>query len=252
MAQSFTRSIRFEGILNFRDLGGYSTLSGRLVKRRWIFRSGELRFMTDHDFARLTGELKIRSVIDLRNPVAGQAYPEVIRIARSGVRYHGLPLITGQDRQKEKEDYPKYHDMGEVYLYRISHQRYSRHIVEALELIADPENQPLLFHCAAGKDRSGVLAAILLSVLGVADEDVVTDYILSAYAMPDMRRRLENDPVTADAAGGLPEYHWEAEPDSMYLVLAGLRQKYGSVSEYVKSSGASASLIERLQNTLLV
>ncbi len=252
MAQSFSRNIQFEGILNFRDLGGYSTLSGRLVKRRWIFRSGELRFMTDNDFYKLKNEVGIKSILDLTNEITEQNPADITRLVNGGIRVYSAQFSTGQTHNKEGEEYQNFTNMGEAYLWRIGYQQYSKRIIEALEILADPANYPLLFHCAAGKDRTGILAAIMLGLLNVVDDDIVTDYILSATSMLELRKRWKPDSLMGGMVKDLPEYTWGAEPDSMYLFLAGLRQKYGSISEYVKSSGASANLIERLQNTLLV
>ena len=68
--------------------------------------------------------------------------------------------------------------MGEAFLFRIRHQEYAKPIIAALEIIANPKNHPLLFHCGAGKNRSGLLAAFVVSILGVSDDDIIADYTL--------------------------------------------------------------------------
>jgi protein-tyrosine phosphatase len=121
-----------------------------------------------------------------------------------------------------------------------------------MEIIADPENHPLLFHCGAGKDRSGIVAAFILSVLGVADGDIIGDYILSAPYMPDLVTRLMEDPETPEDVKNLPAYTWEATSASMRWFLSFLKREYGSAREYLEMHGAEKSLFSRLEKALLI
>jgi hypothetical protein len=93
-----------------------------------------------------------------------------------------------------------------------------------------PFNHPLIFHCSVGKDRTGVLAAMLLAAAGVIDEDIVHDYTLSAPFIPEIRERFGNDPAAAAEVKALP----------------------GSASGYLEAQGADRSLPRRLQEALLV
>ena len=171
---SYSRHIIFESVPNFRDLGGYQTRGGHEVAWRRLFRSGELHRMTTRDLTRLREEIRLTSVLDLRN-VTELERRGVGPLSEIGVRYYNVPLLTGS------KDYNKEHfsNMGEVYLFCIRDKQYGKRVVEALEIIAEPSNHPLVFHCAGGKDRTGILAAVVLSVLGVADEDIIKDYTLS-------------------------------------------------------------------------
>jgi protein-tyrosine phosphatase len=141
--------------------------------------------------------------------------------------------------------------MGEVYLFRIGHTEYVKKIIEAMRVIAEPVNYPLVFHCGAGKDRTGLLAAFVLSVLGVADDDIVKDYSLSAPYMKDLITRLMNEPGTPDDIKNLPAYTWEAAPESMELFLSTLKREYGSIQQYIMKQGAELSLINLLKRSLL-
>src|SRR5262247_117079 len=103
--------------------------------------------------------------------------------------------------------------MGELYLHRITEQPFASRLVDALEIIAERDNHPLVFHCSAGKDRAGVLAAMALAAIGIVDEDVVEDYTLSARFMKDIRNRMHGDPETAEGVKGLPDFQWEASAE---------------------------------------
>ena len=125
-------------------------------------------------------------------------------------------------------------------------------LVDSLELIADRNNHPLVFHCSVGKDRTGVLAAMLLAAAGVMDEDIIHDYTLSAPFMPEIRDRMRNDPAASPEVKELPDFQWEASAESMARFLALLRREYGSVAGYLEAQGADNSLPRRLQEALFI
>jgi len=249
---SYPRHIELESVLNFRDLGGYRTRRGQTVAWRRLFRSGELHHMTERDITRLKEEIGLHSVIDLRRTIELEQVG-VGCLNEVGVKYYNIPLITisDSDRDKERVIFKDFSNQGEVYLYRIRHEEFGRRMVEALEIIAEPDNHPLVFHCTAGKDRTGVLAAIVLGILDVMDEDIIQDYTLSAPYMKEGINRWNSDPRMAEAIKNLPEYRLEASPESMALLLSTLKGEYGSVRGYVEAQGVKESLIHRLENTLL-
>jgi protein-tyrosine phosphatase len=208
MSQPYSRHIRFESVPNFRDLGGFRTHDGRTVAWRRLFRSAALHRMSDRDIARLKQEIRPRAVIDLRTPRDPDKNPEAVLLEEMGARYHAIPFSTWpwvgawRDEAQARANAP---NMGEIYLSRISEQPFGKRLVEALEIIADKNNHPLVFHCSAGKDRTGVLAAMVLTAMGIVDEDVVEDYVLSAPLMKDIRNRMTSDPETAQGLTGLPD-----------------------------------------------
>ncbi len=102
------------------------------------------------------------------------------------------------------------------------------------------------------KDRTGVLAALLLSILGVGDKYIVDDYILTAHYMKDFYTRLISEPNTPEEVKNLPGYTWEASKESMYLFLSGIKNKYGSAKDYIKTHGGKQSLFNNLEKALLV
>lgn len=244
--QSYPRQIRFEAVFNFRDLGGYWTPGGQTVAWRRLFRSSELHHMTSHDIIQLKEEIRLRSVIDLRS--SRQLEP-LSPLNEVGVEYYNIPLI-GRGNGPENVR-PDFSNMGEVYSYLVRHEEFGRRVVEALEIIAEPSNLPLVFHCSAGKDRTGILTAIVLGILRVTDEDIIEDYTLTAPYMKELIIRWNNDAGAAEALKNVPEYLLEASPESMISFLSTLKREYGSARGYVEAHGAGVSLTHRLETSLL-
>ena len=250
MSELYSRHIKFEHVINFRDLGGYRARDGYTVAWRRLFRSGEFRNMTRSDLDRLTGEIGVTSVIDLRSGIEVERQG-VGLLSEADIRYHNISFLAGGNREEDERLFKEFTNMGEFYLHLVRKSEFGERIAAALEIIAEPENHPLVFHCAIGKDRTGILAAVLLSVLGVKDEDIIEDYSLSAPYMEELLDRINNDPEMAKAIKPLPDYFWKAAPESMALFLSTLRREYGSVRDYVKAQGVEPSLIERLEGALL-
>jgi protein-tyrosine phosphatase len=170
MNETYSRHIKLERVLNFRDIGGYPTREGRTVAWRRVFRSGTLIRMSPGDSTRLTEEIGLNFVLDLRSGLEIQK--GICPLSPTLVNYHNLPLMTdGGNREEEERLFGQMTNMGQFYLYLLETPEFGQRIVAALEFIAEPDKHPLVFHCSAGKDRTGILTAVLLSVLGVADKD---------------------------------------------------------------------------------
>lgn len=252
MAEQHSRHLNFESVTNFRDLGGYRTRTGRTVAWRRLFRSGEFSKITRDDFGRLTREIGLASVIDLRSAFERERQG-IGLLAEASIRYHAISfLIDGGDRKGDERRFRGFSSMGEFYVYLTGKKEFGQRIIDALEIIAEVENHPLVFHCAIGKDRTGILAAVLLSALGVEDEDIIEDYALSAPYMIELISSKNRHPEIDATVKVLPEFLWEATPESMALFLATLVREYGSVKGYLESHGAEPSLINRLETALLV
>jgi protein-tyrosine phosphatase len=254
MDQSYPRHINFESVPNFRDLGGYRTRDGRAVAWRRLFRSAALHFMSRLDMARLKEDIHPRAVIDLRTPRDSIKQREISLLGEMGARYHNVPFRPDSPEylKQEAELFRGATDLGELYLYRIRQLEFGKRLVDSLELIADRNNHPLVFHCSVGKDRTGVLAAMLLAASGVIDEDVIHDYTFSAPFTPAIRERMRSDPAVSPEVKELPDFQWEASAESMARFLSLLRREYGSVAGYLEAQGADNSLPRRLEEALLV
>jgi protein-tyrosine phosphatase len=253
MALEYSRHIDINFVGNLRDLGGYLTRDGRRVAWRRLFRSGELRHRTGEEVALLRQETGLMSVLDLRGDMEIRK-ESIDLLASSGIRYHNVPLIAGgggPGPDDEEDLSARFTSMGEFYLFLMGHEEFGRRLVTALEIIADTTNHPVLFHCTVGKDRTGVLSAVLLSTLGVEDEDIITDYNLTTPHMAGFIERMRGIPQAARMLDTLPGYFWEASRESMELVLSGLRRDHGSVRGYLEAHGGVSSLFSRLEDALL-
>jgi protein-tyrosine phosphatase len=252
-SRSYPRHIEIEFAGNLRDLGGYRTREGRTVAWRRLFRSGELRHNTEGDIARLRQETGLSSVLDLRGDMEIRE-ERVKLLSEGGIRYHNVPLITGgRDPGSDDGDelFTRFTNMGEFYLFLMGHEDFSEKLAKALEIIADSENHPILFHCTVGKDRTGILAAAVLSILGVGDGDIVNDYNLTTPHMARFIERMKGIPEAEDMLEKLPAYIWEASRESMEMVLSGIRRNYGSVRGYLETHGTDSGLFDRLERALL-
>jgi protein-tyrosine phosphatase len=238
------RLVAFDHVFNFRDLGGYETADGRAVRWRTVFRADGVHRMTIDDIA----PLGVRTVLDLRTPVE---LDERGRFAHDSVGYHHLPILENTwDREALNVEIDAAEFLAARYLEMLEEGGDS--IGRALHILAEPASLPLVFHCAAGKDRTGVVAAIVLDLLGVRDDDIADDYSLSRLGMDRFRAWIiETYPEAADAMSDQPQAFLDAPTEAMHLFLAGLRQRHGSVHEYAGSHGVSDDVIQAVQENLL-
>jgi protein-tyrosine phosphatase len=252
MTKRFSREIKFEGVLNFRDLGGYRAQDGRTIAWRHVFRSGELPNMTERDAIKLKEELKIVTVIDLRSSDRQEKTGAGL-LSQTGIKIISVPcnMVTDVDIKTRKTETESHSSLEEALNYRMSLRNYSQSLIEALDIIADRENHPVVFHCNAGKERSGMLAALLLSVLGVIEKDIIDDYVLTDQYMKAFIARWNSDTETGDILD-LPAYQLRATPESMVVFLKALKKDFGSAEGYLKNYGADKMLVKRLENVLLV
>jgi protein-tyrosine phosphatase len=241
-----TRHVELETCCNFRDLGGYLTSDGRRTRWRVLFRADGLSQLSDADLEVLA-DLGVRNVIDLRTALEVETRG---RFPSGGAaRYHHLPLT---ETLPGAEDVPQWEDTGFVARRYVSMlDKGAPSVATALELLADPVNLPAVFHCTVGKDRTGVLAALVLGFLGVADQVIVEDYVLSAAAMVQVLDRLRAEYAdSADEVERFAPVVLSVEPASMAGFLAEVRARHGSFDTMAEALGLQ-STVQRLRDTLL-
>jgi len=113
------------------------------------------------------------------------------------------------------------------------------------------EERPVVYHCAAGKDRTGVISALLLGLLGVPDEVIVADYVATQESLDAIIERLLETKGYQKMLAALPPDTMHAEGETMVGFLAGMRARYGSIRDYTLAAGVSAAAIARLADRLL-
>ena len=190
MTKEMERRIPLEGCVNFRDLGGYPTADGRTVRWRRLFRSDSPSSLTKADVRTITGSLGIQSVVDLRS--SGGTNDGRGLLASSGIRYHQFPFLERRGflpPTSGKEVAKRLTDMYQWILLNAGTL-----VAQAFTTLAQPVNQPALFHCSAGKDRTGVLSATILDVLGVGREDIVADFLKTNEVIDAVLARLHTMP----------------------------------------------------------
>ena len=242
------RQIHLRGSFNFRDLGGYRARSGQTVRWRTLFRADALHRI-DLDELEEFAALEIRTVLDLRTRT--ELDSGRIEADHLGITHLHLPVL-GQ--VWEPEELPADADPGQVLgdLYVEMLTIGAPALAEALRTLADTERLPAVFHCAAGKDRTGVLAAIVLSLLGVDDRIILADYTRTAVSMTAMLERLATeDPETHTAMTVQPSPYMASPPEAMTRFLTHVREQHGSVVGYVRSIGVDIETIEAINRALL-
>jgi protein-tyrosine phosphatase len=242
------RILSFDGCVNFRDLGGYRTGDGHRLGWRQLFRADGLHRMTVDDDARLL-QLGLATAVDLRT-VDEAEHRGRFPADRVPVHYVHLPLM---DILPATEELPSWREASYVaarYSYMVSEAAPA--LTRAIQVLAAPDALPAVFHCSAGKDRTGVLSALILGFLGVPDETIVEDYALSGPAMVDLLAHLKAEyPDAAEAVEEHAPAILRVMPESMEEFLAQMRGTYGSfdaLAEQLEVVGA----VERLRGTLLI
>src|SRR5439155_9395235 len=199
------RTLAFSTVFNFRDLGGLVGVHGRAVRHGRLYRSDGLHRLAGDDLTDFA-ELGIRTVLDLRRPDELEAEGRIVDSPDRTYHHVNFQSEVWPEADLTPEDMPRfladrYGEMADAALNGDVPVGY------CLRLIADAQALPLVFHCAAGKDRTGVLAALTLSLLGVDDDDVAFDYARTAearhrFARFERERRREDWAMTV----------WEINP----------------------------------------
>jgi protein-tyrosine phosphatase len=238
------RLIALEGAVNFRDLGGYATAAGTRTRWRTLFRADGLGELTESDLAVLR-TLGIRTVIDLRS--GEELERGRFDVDAHPVAFHHFPFLDELPDVEEFDRRPGF--LGSQYREFLTDA--GGQIRAALEVLAVPDTLPAVFHCTAGKDRTGVLSAIVLSLLGVDEPTVVADYALSGEAMLRLRAKLiVKYPEGRDSIENLDEV-FSADPAQMEQLLDHLKERYGTVGAYVAGLGVGPSVLDGLRAALL-
>ena len=234
-----------DGASNFRDLGGYPTVDKRVVRVGMVYRSGALHALTHADHERLR-TLGVRVAIDLRPPEEQAAEPTNAPF----LRIVPVPLMRG-----ERTSDPSALANGEGYL----RDRYSEIVLDrapdigtVFQELSCADGLPAVIHCAAGKDRTGVVSALLLLSLGVDEPTVLDDYELtSKYAaatrVQEMSSKLSGSGLPPAVVAGLLGTSRSALADA----IEALRQAHGTVEDYlVGAAGVSQADLTRLRGRL--
>ncbi len=243
-----TRALAFEGCVNFRDLGGYRTADGATVGWRRLFRADGLHRLTDTDRRQLV-ELGVATVIDLRTVDEAEQRGR-FPVGEVPVRYVDLPLTDVLPTTEEMPSWAEASYVASRYTLMVSEGGPA--LTGAFTALAASGSLPAVFHCSAGKDRTGVLSALILAFLGVPDETIIADYALSGPAMERLLDRLKEE--YPDAVEDVMRYApavLQVRPETMEQFLASLRAEYGSYDALARTLGVTDA-VATLRRTALV
>ena len=239
--------VNLEGCFNFRDLGGYKTSDGRRFRTGLVFRSDGLQMLTPSDLGKLDEEIGLGHVIDLRS------HAEVEEVGRGPITeqttVHHIPLFPEtSDSAKARAGFAMPSDMGELYFLMLNFAQAP--IADVVRFLADSE-EPAVFHCAAGKDRTGVISAVLLSLLGVPEETIVADYAFSRKNIDLINQRLNQAGTYQNFMADLPDGAYDADPACMESFLSRVNQEHGSMAGWAEKAGLDGAVLESLTKKLL-
>lgn len=246
------RLVALDGVHNFRDLGGYTMGDGRMIGWGRLFRADGLYRLTDADLE-LLDAIGVRTVIDLRSAGEIEKFG-TFPFERHAVAFHALPIIDATWRDADIPDFDE-SEQGEIdfltWAYRDMLAVGGDRFAQAIRQLAVPESAPAVFHCAAGKDRTGVLAALVLGGLGVHHDVIVADYGLTRAGMGRMLEWVENNhPEMAARMNETPSFMLAAHPQAMANILEGLVDEHGSIRNYLATIGIGDAVLEALADTL--
>ncbi|MFT4243351.1 MAG: tyrosine-protein phosphatase [Acidovorax sp.] len=222
------RSLALTGASNFRDLGGYAGHGGRTVKWRRLFRSDHLAGLTPQDQAVLAG-LGVARAIDFR----GRAESAAHAYALPGVDYHHLviePTVVQRALELQRSGH-RLTAQDAVALMQDTYRGFvydnAPRFAELFGLLLDGRDAPLVFHCTAGKDRTGFAAALILLALGVPREVVMQDYLLTN----DLYRRPPG--IAGHAPDDVLAVLWRVQEDFLNAALHSVDSGFGGVQAYL-------------------
>lgn len=242
--QATPRFLPLTGTLNTRDLGGVP-VPGHGTTRLGVFYRSDVPMGLSAPDKHLLRELGVTTVIDLRQDYELERDPNDLH-AQAGIDYRNIQIsryvTEGGGRPADK------YDIGAFYVAALDHA--GAGFRDALNVLADARGAAL-FHCTAGKDRTGVLAALVLELVGVARADVITDFSLTHDRIEPLRKRLL---VDAESRGEDPQEFARllgATPDLITPALDHLDSRYGGATAYLRGVGVPERVLERIREKLL-
>lgn len=244
------RRITLEACFNFRDLGGHRAAGGRTVRAGLLYRADTLHRLTAGDLDVLRS-LGLRTVIDLRTQGELDRFGRVA-LSEDEVTHHHLPVFDEVRTREAAPDAeaPVPAARGELYVRMV--EGGAQALADAITLLTRPGALPAVFHCTAGKDRTGVLAALVLGHLGVPDDDIAADYALTEEAMALTRTWVQvHDLELASHFAAYPDWVFEARAETMQAFLAAVRARHGSITGVIESLGVAPATLASLSSALL-
>lgn len=229
-------------LVNFRDLGDLPLVSGSTFPRGRLFRSGTFSLLTQGETEDLVSSRGLKALMDLRTESerqrSHQPFPRTVETFE-------FPFLTAIDPEWERPSDQSPSAIAERYLDML--ERQGRSALPSIISTITRNRIPIVIHCASGKDRTGIVIALVLALVGVTDEAIADDYARSGLAL----KRLATDPATAVMFAQEPPSEYETSPETMRLFLGGVRNRYGSIEELAITSNVADDDLQRARDALL-
>ncbi len=223
------RHLPMEGGYNFRDLGGYPTGDGRFVKWGMLFRTDDMYNLTETDLDYLS-DVGLCTVVDFRSENEVEAAAD--KFPATAVNHVLLPIFPGNLSQIRYDNmdpalFKNY--MNDMYASFCTDENIIDQYRQFFALLQDETKIPLSFHCSAGKDRTGIGAALFLYSLGVSEDIIIQDYLLSNQYLEGKYAALVAETPEFKIAS-------RVEAEYMQITLSSIKENYGSVENYLENS----------------
>lgn len=246
--------VQIKNGINFRDLGGIRTQDGRTIRSGRLYRAGAFTELTVPERDYLSQTLQIGHVLDYRDVDEIKNYPYALW---QGAHYYNVPAnpLTDEVSANLDHEFEKKHVPNDfmLRLYRLLPFN-NRAYKQLVHLLSADDSQPLVQHCAVGKDRTGVGVALTLFALGVEEETVMADYLLTETLLADFREKILHrfsEQMDATQLAGFRQL-FAAKEEYLATALACIKQKYTSIDNWLASEyGLTTEHKQVLQNKYL-
>jgi protein tyrosine/serine phosphatase len=243
------RELEIDGLANARDLGGLRTRDGRTINAGVIVRSDSPIGLTEKGHIDLMVMVGPRTIIDLRSAI--ELERDGYTLKDDSVTIFNFPMQPLSGVNQEQIDAGAFDNLIDDYMGQLEINGHS--IIEALRAISSSDQHPIVYHCSAGKDRTGVVTAMLLDILGVEHEDIAADYHLTTANMAPILERIRTAPIFKE--NGLAfaaAWIFSSDPETMLAFLERMTEKYGSAEGWALQHGLSQAEIDAIREHLLV
>lgn len=235
------RHVALEGSYNIRDIGGYAALDGRSTRWRTFLRADSLSTLSVES-QRLLLEYPVRTIIDLRRTAELRKAPALFADSPT-LRYVNISLLEDEQQVRAAQSLQTF--------YRLILETCQEQIRQIFTFLAAEALFPCLVHCTIGKDRTGLITALLLSLAGVPAHIIAHDYALSERYLAPFFTTFRAQVTHQGNAGETFEWLLSAHPETMLATLAYLEEQYGSVNAYLRAIGMTNEQLERLHSILV-
>ena len=237
-----SRLIKLSGTSNVRDLGGYKTNDNKITKFKKFVRSAILHTLTDVD-KKILVDYNIKTIIDLRNDSEIDKNPDP-KLSQN-IKYYKVP-IGNVDLSEAKKHGLKIEFISTFYI--LIAMQSKKYIKEVFEIFLERHSYGgILFHCTAGKDRTGIISVLLLSINNVPEATILNDYSESYENSLAILDRLKAETPYADHFN---ESFFRSDPESMQVFIDYIKEHYNSVNGFFEHLGYSNDKIEEISKLL--